>query len=396
MSPTGKSPRHQPGVVLPVVLAALESALDDVTHDMVHAYRREILTYAEMSPAVAEDVRRVSAENLRLLLRVLREGRPLTDEELAPLTTSARERARRDVSLDDLLHAYRIGTMVAWEALVREARTRSDGPEAALELVGHLMRFVDHVSTVVARAYLDERGRMATDEDHRHQQLLTALLGPDHDEARRLAAQLDLGLADEYLVALLRLNDSGHSWMKSVSDVRQRLSPLDVLVVRRDQAILMFWPGAAGPADVTAALGLSAKGGPGLLLAHARGPRTHLQPALHEAETVLALREGRVGVFCLEDVLLDAVIAQSGGRTTALLHQIQHSLGDDGRLRTTLAHYVASDASATVTAQQLFVHRNTVVYRLNRVRELTGLDPYHLDDLFLLTAALRCPAGTSG
>jgi DNA-binding PucR family transcriptional regulator len=40
----------------------------------------------------------------------------------------------------------------------------------------------------------------------------------------------------------------------------------------------------------------------------------------------------------------------------------------------TLETYLDSDASVAGTAQRLFTHRHTVRYRLERVRELTGLD----------------------
>jgi DNA-binding PucR family transcriptional regulator len=35
------------------------------------------------------------------------------------------------------------------------------------------------------------------------------------------------------------------------------------------------------------------------------------------------------------------------------------------------------------------VHANTVVYRLRRVRELTGRDPHDPDDLLLLSLGLK-------
>lgn len=40
----------------------------------------------------------------------------------------------------------------------------------------------------------------------------------------------------------------------------------------------------------------------------------------------------------------------------------------------TLETWFASDASVSVTAARLYAHRHTVRYRLDRVRELTGLD----------------------
>ena len=41
----------------------------------------------------------------------------------------------------------------------------------------------------------------------------------------------------------------------------------------------------------------------------------------------------------------------------------------------TLEEYLANDCNMNATARAIFAHRHTVAYRLDRVRELTGLDP---------------------
>ena len=45
---------------------------------------------------------------------------------------------------------------------------------------------------------------------------------------------------------------------------------------------------------------------------------------------------------------------------------------DRGLLLGTLRTWFIQDASASATAARLFVHRNTVRYRLRRIQELTG------------------------
>jgi DNA-binding PucR family transcriptional regulator len=41
----------------------------------------------------------------------------------------------------------------------------------------------------------------------------------------------------------------------------------------------------------------------------------------------------------------------------------------------TLEAYLIHDCNMNATARAIFAHRHTVAYRLDRVRELTGLDP---------------------
>jgi sugar diacid utilization regulator len=46
----------------------------------------------------------------------------------------------------------------------------------------------------------------------------------------------------------------------------------------------------------------------------------------------------------------------------------------------TLEEYLASDCNMNATARAIFAHRHTVAYRLERVKELTGLDPQLSED----------------
>jgi DNA-binding PucR family transcriptional regulator len=43
-------------------------------------------------------------------------------------------------------------------------------------------------------------------------------------------------------------------------------------------------------------------------------------------------------------------------------------------LHETLKKYLECSKNATVAAEQLFIHRNTLNYRIKKIEELTGLD----------------------
>ena len=72
---------------------------------------------------------------------------------------------------------------------------------------------------------------------------------------------------------------------------------------------------------------------------------------------------------------------------------IEEDRGGHGQLIETLREYAACDLNARRAAAALFVHRNTVLYRLQRVAELSGLDPHSLPDLVDLIAAVRLTDG---
>jgi DNA-binding PucR family transcriptional regulator len=75
---------------------------------------------------------------------------------------------------------------------------------------------------------------------------------------------------------------------------------------------------------------------------------------------------------------------------------IQDDLRKGGQLISTLRAYAGCDLNARRAAEALFVHRNTVLYRLQRVTELTGLDPHLLPQLLDLITAARLVQGIGG
>ena len=60
--------------------------------------------------------------------------------------------------------------------------------------------------------------------------------------------------------------------------------------------------------------------------------------------------------------------------STALLH--------------TLCVYLLQEQNLHATARQLFIHRNTLVYRLEKIKKLTGLDLREFDDAIIFKVAL--------
>lgn len=73
--------------------------------------------------------------------------------------------------------------------------------------------------------------------------------------------------------------------------------------------------------------------------------------------------------------------------TIAPLTRYDEQYGSD--LVATLAAWFEHDCSTVATAGAIFVHRHTVAYRLERVKELTGLDPLRSEDRERLGLGLK-------
>jgi DNA-binding PucR family transcriptional regulator len=67
----------------------------------------------------------------------------------------------------------------------------------------------------------------------------------------------------------------------------------------------------------------------------------------------------------------------------------QDDAGQGGALSATLLGFVASDLNVKLAAERLFVHPNTVHYRLARIEERTGCSVRNLSDVLLLTIAIQ-------
>jgi DNA-binding PucR family transcriptional regulator len=60
-----------------------------------------------------------------------------------------------------------------------------------------------------------------------------------------------------------------------------------------------------------------------------------------------------------------------------------------GDLLPTLESYLGNDCNMNATARAIYAHRHTVAYRLERVKELTGLDPAATEDRERLGLGLK-------
>ena len=113
-----------------------------------------------------------------------------------------------------------------------------------------------------------------------------------------------------------------------------------------------------------------------------------LHQALREAELVLGVvrRDGRLadqidagagdGVYRL---LFRALVSDPDEVRSFYKDTVAPVVGYDRQYRSellaTLEAYLAQDCNMNATARAIIAHRHTVAYRLDRVRELTGLDP---------------------
>ncbi|WP_172892242.1 GAF domain-containing protein [Jatrophihabitans sp. GAS493] len=96
------------------------------------------------------------------------------------------------------------------------------------------------------------------------------------------------------------------------------------------------------------------------------------------------------------DLELIRLVTRRDGIQGALKHAedllsplVEHDEANAGALVETLRAFVGSQAQIRATAATLGVHENTVRYRLNRIREVSSIEPERLDALLTVSVALQ-------
>lgn len=89
----------------------------------------------------------------------------------------------------------------------------------------------------------------------------------------------------------------------------------------------------------------------------------------------------------IEDIGLETLLSSVPSKTAHLFTKKYLSLLDKEEIHL-LTIYFMNNLSLKQTSQQLYIHRNTLQYRLDRIEEKTGLNPRHFQDGALLNTLL--------
>ncbi|MFL5734572.1 MAG: PucR family transcriptional regulator [Chloroflexia bacterium] len=121
-----------------------------------------------------------------------------------------------------------------------------------------------------------------------------------------------------------------------------------------------------------------------------------LAASYRDARAALSLGrlfQGHNRVHCLDEVKSAAFVGISDRDTKAdLAKHMLSPLEQEPELIETVKVFLEENCSPSAAAIRLSVHRNTLLYRLNKVRLLTGLDPHSFQDAVQIYLALLAVA----
>lgn len=404
-----------------VIIGRFSGRLDEIARQMVERYRAEIVDYRLADPGfVYRDVYGVSLDALRTTVDDLESGRRATSPAVFEGTRrGAARRVHQGMSLESFLHAARLWGQVLWETVLSctDEKVAAER-EAALRIAGQVLEHMDMLSTAAAQGYLDELQSVWSDREIVRRDLLDALIAGegDSERVRRLARSLHLRLSERYVVVIVRGTERPAEetpeqpltmrapLRRIVEAARARLKPAagSLLVGMRHGEVVALYPlgdqaelGSVREASCALARDLAAHDASvGMSGAHHGLAKLAVSYAEAREAVEIAVGTGIQGrAIAFDEVLINSILRSSHHADRILEDTIGPLLKYDAERQSelvpTLRAYVDAGFNLTKSAELLCVHPNTVVYRMRRIRELSGRDPHAPDDLLLLHLGLK-------
>ena len=384
----------------PQTIAALESVLPRMAERAVAAITAEVPAYTDaFSGRMGHNIENAVQTSLGAFLRLAtRDQGSDPGPPLSPALEGAYElgrgEARNGRSIDALLSAYRVGAREAWRGLSETAVGAGMSAAMIARFAALVFAFIDQLSASSASGHTDEQATAGRVRQRYLDQLTEQLLAGESPEVlvasaeranwttpRTLTAVLlpiaqTRGLAAQFNPGTLQITDGlpeldpSESWAVVLipdADGRHRKALLAMLADR--QAIV-------GPSRPWREVHASYR-----RVVRARALATTSDGALDTDEHLVEILLG-ADPEAAEDLRRRALAPLAALRPNSA-----------GRLAETLRSWLLHQGQREAVAADLFVHPQTVRYRMNQLRELYGERLSDPRSILELTVALGAGDG---
>jgi DNA-binding PucR family transcriptional regulator len=300
--------------------------------------------------------------------------------------TAPRELTRA-VTLQQTVELVRVVIAVVEEQIGRIA---AQGQEEMLREA--VLRYSREIAFAAAEVYAQAAEARGAWDARLEALVVDALLrGEADDSLRSRAAALGWGASGSVVVVVGQTPDAAPEVV--VDEIRRvaRASRLDVLTGVQGDRLVAILGGGSDP--VRATRHLVAQFGPGPVVVGPAVPDL-LAAGVSASAAVAGLLAAPAWPEAprpvpADDLLPERALAGDAVARAKLVDEVYRPLQQSGAaLVETLAAFLEQTASLEATARVLFVHPNTVRYRLRRVGDVVGLVPTDPRDAFTLRLAL--------
>lgn len=322
------------------------------------------------------------------------EGRHARDRG-AYLRRAGARFAREGVPIDSIHHAIFDGLKFSLNEL--KAGLATCDTHELRQLSVRFIELLNSISTTIATAYAEELRLVALEHQSPTHALVTALF------TGRLTATLirECGVRVEESYFVVELTTRRRASVSAPVFDRQRIARLraqlcarcpDALSLVGSDGGTLLIPESFGDAELDGLLReLEAAAGLRLTAAAMATVTADIPEARRQVNELLDLaaeaRRGP-GLYRFADLAVEYQLNRPGLGRAALLSRLR-PLQDHPELLDTLRSYIELGFNAKATARALYVHQNTVRYRLKRVADLVGVDPTSANMAGYLQAAMR-------
>jgi hypothetical protein len=362
---------------------------DRVTERIVGCIEEEIPAYQNRKGVPRPDLDDSVRRNIEMMFFGLAENRGPAASELKIRRELGHRRAMQGLPVDALLQAYHVGYRELWLELVAQAgREGRDAERLLLTAATTFWGWIHSVTEAVAEAY-DEtshaRERLASGMRQRFVELLVT--GDiDSEEIGELARSLGFVTDGVFRAMCIRpgVFEGGEPArlqleLAGVHGVNQCLARGHEILIVSQEADVAEVEKTIRRALPSAAIGM------GLARQGLAGARQ----TVIDGERALSVAARRRGTIRFEDDWFFALVLRSHDDLLAILGQGAAVARNHEQIAETVRCFATSGFSVSETARRMFIHPNSVTYRLDRWHQLTGWDPRDFSGILNSLAALE-------
>lgn len=360
----------------PQIVAGLRAQLPVVAGRVWDAIVAEVAEYAEPQRGeIGTNITQAVELALGTFLRLVESGATL--EPGGPLSAAlegsyalGRGEARAGRTMDALLAAFRVGARVAWREWGAVAVADEVPPATVVQFAELVFAYIDQLSAASVSGHSDELATTGRVRARYLERLVRALLGGAAvEELTQRAEQADWPLPTT-LTAVLLPSPHAPAVAGSLDRPTLILSGDATGAELPDDVTVLLVPDANRESLLRALQGRSAVAGP------AR-PWSDVAGSFDRAVRVLAMTQPGEEPIDTEEHLAALVVAADAdaaadlkARMLAPLAELPASTAE--RLADTLRSWLLRQGRREDVAQELFIHPQTVRYRMTQLRNLYG------------------------